>query len=222
MAKKATTAKDKPNQGFITSLSRFHTVKRIEKATDQWTRSLQDAHAKWVKAPVDDAKTLFGDLKKAPRPTIDRMVADSRKQVSEFNQSSRRKIETWTQDGKELITKTKKAPANTLGGLIDDGKRRIAKLREETRDTANDIIKDLEKDARLAVDDLTAFSARQFDRIPGKKNMQKNIRERMASVPAQFNLPSKEDMENLMNGLKQLTAKVETLNQEQAACATGQ
>ncbi len=216
MTTKASSQKSKQNHGIVKSLSRFRTVKRLKKTSNQWINSLQDARHKLVKTPIDDAKSLITDLKKSPRKTIDRLVDDGRKQFADFNQATRRKIDRLAQDGKKIVGKAGKEPVKTINSVIDDGKQQFDKLQKNTIKTANDLMKDFEKDARLAADDLMAFSARQIDRIPGKKNAEAQIRRRMQAVPAQFNLPSKTDMDNLMNGVKQLTVKVDTLNKQHA------
>jgi polyhydroxyalkanoate synthesis regulator phasin len=53
-----------------------------------------------------------------------------------------------------------------------------------------------------------------LDNLPGKRNLQKKIEKRFKSLPRQFNMPSKHDINLLTGRLEALSVKVDNLGKE--------
>jgi len=79
------------------------------------------------------------------------------------------------------------------------------------------VVEGVEKDARLVVDDLVENGKKAFEKIPGKKAIEKRIDSGMKSIPKQLNLPNRKDIEKLNSSMKALSQKVEALNKQYAA-----
>jgi polyhydroxyalkanoate synthesis regulator phasin len=65
--------------------------------------------------------------------------------------------------------------------------------------------------------DVIDGSKKALNQVPGKQRIEKEISSRMEAIPAKFNLPSKKDIDGLVNRVKRLNAKVDALNKTQAA-----
>lgn len=141
--------------------------------------------------------------------------------------------------GKEFLNELKADPLKKIDDLIDDGKDAVKKTREErvgavkqrvkeTRtsvkkrfDTINTektkVVKGLESDARLIVEEAIEKGKKNLGRMPFKKNIEnieKRINKRMASLPSKLNLPSRDEIENLVNGIDGVNKKVDSLTKQ--------
>jgi polyhydroxyalkanoate synthesis regulator phasin len=56
-----------------------------------------------------------------------------------------------------------------------------------------------------------------LDRVPGKQRIEKELRSRIQTLPAQFNLPSKKDVDGLARRVNRLYKKVDALQRAVAA-----
>ncbi|MBC2736929.1 MAG: hypothetical protein HF981_21390, partial [Desulfobacteraceae bacterium] len=127
-------------------------------------------------------------------------------------------------DGKAFLTKAGKKPRQTLNDVLDDGKAKIEDLSEDTRSRMAELkaetrsfLEGIGKDARLVVDEVVSGSRQALDRIPGKQRIEKEVRSRIRTLPAQFNLPSKKDIDDLARRANRLNKKVEALQRAVAA-----
>jgi hypothetical protein len=56
-----------------------------------------------------------------------------------------------------------------------------------------------------------------LDKVPGKQKLEKAVRIRIRRLPAQFNLPSKKDVDGLARRVGTLNKKVDALHRAVAA-----
>jgi polyhydroxyalkanoate synthesis regulator phasin len=56
-----------------------------------------------------------------------------------------------------------------------------------------------------------------LDKVPGKQKIEKAVRIRIRTLPAQFNLPSKKDIDGLARRVGALNKKVDALHRAVAA-----
>ena len=73
------------------------------------------------------------------------------------------------------------------------------------------------KDARLVVDEVVSGGRQVLDKVPGKQRIEKELRSRIQTLPAQLNLPSKKDIDGLARRVNRLNKKIEALQQAVAA-----
>jgi polyhydroxyalkanoate synthesis regulator phasin len=141
--------------------------------------------------------------------------------------------------GKDFLDELKADPIKKIDDLIDDGKDAVKKTREkrfgavkqrvkETRtsmkkrfDTINTektkVVKGIENDAKLIVEEAIELGKKNIDRMPFKKNIEnieKTISKRMASLPSKLNLPSRDEIDNLVNGIDGVNKKVDSLTKQ--------
>ena len=60
-------------------------------------------------------------------------------------------------------------------------------------------------------------SHRALNQVPTTRKIEKEIASRLKALPAAFNLPSREEIDDLVLRVKQLNAKVDALNKIKAA-----
>jgi polyhydroxyalkanoate synthesis regulator phasin/DNA-dependent RNA polymerase auxiliary subunit epsilon len=193
--------------------SRYYVVRTAQDLRKNVTERVENYHQEFIKDPIESGKEFVGDLREDPRKTLNTLVDDSRKFVGGLKKDTRKRVDGVVAGGRKLYKKARKNPRKTFAGMMDDG-----------RDVAKDLIEDgksvmtgVEKDARIALSEIADSGKKALDNLPGKKKLQKTIVKRMKSVPAQFNLPTRKDMDTLMKRLEGLTTKIDTLAKEYAA-----
>jgi polyhydroxyalkanoate synthesis regulator phasin len=75
----------------------------------------------------------------------------------------------------------------------------------------------IEKDARIILDEMVDNGKKALDNLPVKKKFQKKIENRIKSVPLPFNLPTRKDINMLMDRLANLNTKIDTLGKAYTA-----
>ena len=207
-----------------TAKTRFYVVKTVQQARSRVTGKLDDYSQAYITQPIKSGKVLVTDLKAAPRKTLSAWLDDGKATIMDLNKETRSTVGGMIKDGKAFLTKAGKAPRQTLDGVLDDGKARIEDLRGDARSRVADLkadtrslIKGIGKDARLVVDEVITGGREVLDKVPGKQKIEKAVRRRIRTLPAQFNLPSKKDIDGLARRVSTLNKKVDALHRAVAA-----
>jgi vacuolar-type H+-ATPase subunit H len=207
-----------------TTKTRFYVIRTAQETRSQITDKLEEYSQNYINRPIQNGKERVTDLKDAPFKTLSAWIDDGKASITDLNQETRSKVGDLIKDGKAFLRKAGKEPRQTLNDVFDDGKTRIEDLREETRNRMAELKADtrslltgIGKDARLLVDEVVSGGRQALDKIPGKKKVEIEVRSRIRKLPAQFNLPSKKDLDGLARRVNRLNKKVEALHQEVAA-----
>jgi hypothetical protein len=207
-----------------TTKTRFYVIRTVQETRSRITDKLEDYSKAYITRPIKSSKEMVTDLKDAPFKTLSAWLDDGKATITDLNKETRSKVGGMIKDGKAFLTKAGKKPRQTLNGVFDDGKTRIEDLREDTRSRMAELKADtrsllagIGKDARLVVDDVVSGGRQTLDKIPGKKKIEKEVRSRIRKLPAQFNLPSKKDIDGLARRVNNLNKKVEELHRAVAA-----
>ena len=220
-------AKAKTSRGTrkkATTPTRFYVVRTAQETRSRVADKLEDYSQTYFTRPIKSGKALVTDLKTAPRKTLSAWIDDGKNTITELNKETRATVDGMIKDSKAFLTKAGKEPRQTLNGVWDDGKARIEDLREDTRSRMADLTADtrsllegIGKDARLVVDEAVSGGRQALDNIPGKQKIQKELRSRIQTLPGQFNLPSKKDIDALARRVSRLSKKIEDLHRDVAA-----
>lgn len=220
----AQAKKSRGTQKKRTDKTRFYIVKTVQETRNRVTDKLEDYSQTYFARPIKSGKAMVKDLKKAPRKTLSTWLEDGKATITDLNQETRSTVGDMIKDGKAFLTKAGKEPHQTLNDVLDDGKAKIEDLREDTRSRMADfkadtrsLLEGIGKDARLVVDEVVAGGRQALDKVPGKQKIEKEVRSRIQTLPAQFNLPSKKDIEGLVRRVNRLNKKVEELHRAVAA-----
>lgn len=202
--------------------TRFYMVKKVQETRADLTAKLEDYNRKYLTQPMESGKTFVTDLKAEPRKTIGQLIEDSKAQVTDIKKDTWNRLDGLGKDGRELLTKASKHPRETVKDLLDDGKGRVKDIRNQTKeklqsiaDEFKEIKKGVKKDAGLLMSDAIEGSKKAIDQVPGKQRMEKEISSRIEAIPGKLNLPSKKDIDSLVNRVKRLNTKVDALNKAQ-------
>ena len=204
--------------------NRFYVVKTVQDAKTRLTQKLEDYNDKFIAQPLKTGKTFATDLKAEPRKTAAKLVDDGKARITDLNKETRTRIETLAKDGKAFLTKAGKEPRKTITSLVDDGKDLVEELRHNTQEKIEGLSIDLKifregvaKDTRMVIDEVIDSGNKALNRVSVKQRIEKEISSRMETIPAKFNLPSKQDVDGLVRRVKELNTKVTALSKTQVA-----
>ena len=193
--------------------SRFYVVRTIQDVRKNVTDRVENYHQELIKDPLESGKEFVESLRDDPRQTLNNLVDDSVRLAGDLKTDATKKFNGIVADGRKLYQKTTKNPRKTFIGIVDDGREFAEDMLEEGKS----IIKGIEKDARVALDEIVDRGKKALDDMSVKKKVQMKIEKHITSVPLQFNLPTRKDMDLLMDRLERLNTKVDTLSKEYAA-----
>ena len=220
----AQAKKSRSTQKKRTTKTRFYIVRTVQETRNRVTDKLEDYSQTYIERPIKNGKALVKDLKKAPRKTLSAWIDDGKANITDLNKETRATVNDILKDGKAFLTKAGKEPRQTLDEVLDDGKAKIDDLRQDTRSRMADlkadtrsVIEGISKDARLVVDEVVTGGKQALDKVPGKLKIEKEVRSRIRTLPAQFNLPSKKDIDGLARRVGTLNKKVDALHRAVAA-----
>ena len=221
MAKAKTS---RTNRKKRTNQTKFYVIRTVQETRGRVADKLEDYSQTYIRRPLKNGKEMVTDLKAAPRKTLSAWLDESKTTITDLNKETRASIDDMIKDGKAFLTKAGKQPRQTLNGVLDDGKARLEDLRADTRSRLADLTADTRsvlegvgKDARLVVDEVVSGGRQVLDKVPGKQRIEKELRSRIQTLPAQLNLPSKKDIDGLARRVNRLNKKIEALQQAVAA-----
>ena len=224
MAQATKTKRDSKGKSTPKAKTRFYVVKTTRQAKKNLARRLDAYNQKFIYKPLGRGKTLACDFKKEPGKTIDDLFEDGKAYITDLNKETRSTVGGMIKDGNAFLSKAGKAPRQTLSGVLADGKSLIVDIREDTRERMDalkaetqSLLNGIGKDSRLAVDEVVTGGKHTLDKITGKLKIEKEVRSRIRTLPAQFNLPSKRDINGLARRVNRLNKKVDALHRAVAA-----
>ena len=192
------------------AVSRFYVVRSIQDARKNMTERVENYHQEFIKDPIQSGKEIVEDFKDDPRKAMDNLVDDGRKLMGDLKKDSKKKVNGVVADSKKLYKKARKNPRKTFNNMLDDGRD----FAEDLLEDGKSFMKGIEKDARIVLDEMADNSKKALDKLPGKKVIQKKLDKRIKSLPKQFNLPTRKDMNLLLGRLEDLNTKIDTLGKE--------
>jgi len=107
--------------------------------------------------------------------------------------------------------------AKTVAGMkekIDKTKSKVRKKIEKINLETKKVYKGIENDAKLIVEDFIAMGKKNLDKLPIKKTIEKKISDSINAIPSKLNLPSKDEIENLVVGIDGVNKKVDDLHKQ--------
>jgi F0F1-type ATP synthase membrane subunit b/b' len=174
--------------------SRFYIAKTLHEAKEKIEGKVKTYNEKYVKKQVENGREFITELKADPVKRIDDLIDDSRDAIkrvrSERMESLQKRVDT-----------TKK-----------DVRKKMNRVNKETRT----IYKGIGNDAKLIVEDIVALGKKSLDKMPMKKTIEKKISHGIDTIPSKLNIPSKEEIDNLVKGIDGVSKKVDALNKEYA------
>jgi polyhydroxyalkanoate synthesis regulator phasin len=193
--------------------SRFYVVRSIQDARKNMTERVEKYHQEFIKDPIQSSKEVLDDFKDDPRKAMDNLVEDSRRFMGDLKKDSQKKVDGIVADGRKFYKKAKKNPRKTFNNMVDEGRDFAEGMLEDGKS----FLKGIEKDARIVLEEMTDSGKKALDNLPGKKKIQRKLENRIESLPKQFNLPTRKEINLLMGRLEDLSTKINALGKEIAA-----
>lgn len=186
----------KAKKGVKKQHSKSYIVRTMREASDELKERAESYRDKFIAKPVKLSREFMEDLKNDPRNTLEDLIDDGKEFVEDIRTESRDRIDEFMADGKSFFKKVKKTPRKIMDEFIDDSREFVTELKNDTRDRFDGYVDD------------------------GKEvieGIKKRINSRMKTVPSRLNLPSRVEIENLMNGIKAVDKKVDTISRQYRA-----
>ncbi|MCP3873257.1 MAG: hypothetical protein GY699_08915 [Desulfobacteraceae bacterium] len=174
--------------------SKFYIAKTIKDARKKIETKIKTVNEKYVKKQLENGREFFSELKSDPIKRIDDLIDDSK---DALNKTKDDRFKAWQKAAKTAKT---------------DARKRFKKINIEGKK----VYKGIENDAKLLVDDFIEISKKNIERIPMKKTIEKKIASTIESIPSKLNLPSKDEIDNLVSGIDGVNKKVDALNKQYA------
>lgn len=172
--------------------SKFYVAKTVTEVREKIEKKMKTYNEKFVKKQLENGREFLTELKADPVKRIDDLI----------------------DDGKDALKKAKTVRMESLRKKVDttkgDVRKRIDKINLETKK----VYKGIENDAKLIVEDFIAMGKKNLDKLPLKKTIEKKISAGINAIPSKLNLPSKEEIENLVIGIDGVNKKVDALNKQ--------
>lgn len=174
--------------------SRFYIVNKMNETRKKFEGKVNTYNDKHIKKHLENGRDFISELKADPVKRIDDLIDDS----------------------KDAFKKAKSQRMGALQKKVNTTKKDVQKKIKQINNDTRTIYKGIENDAKLVVDDLVALGKKNLDKIPMKKTIEKKISHGINTIPAKLNLPSKEEIDNLVTGLDGVNKKVDDLNKQYA------
>ena len=198
------------NQPRKKASSRFYVVRSFQDVRKNMNERMQKYHRDFIKDPLQSGKEVLDDFREDPRKAMDTLVDDSRRFVGDLRKEAQKKVNGAVVDGKKFYKKASKNPRKTFNSMVDDSRDKAEELIEDGKTFMNGV----EKDARIVLDEAVDSGKKALNNLPGKKKIQNEIEKRFKSLPQQFNMPSRNDINLLTGRLEALSVKLDTLEKE--------
>ncbi len=174
--------------------SRFYIAKTINEAKEKIETKVKTYNEKYVRKQVENGREFITELKADPVKRIDDLIDDSR----------------------DAIKRVRVERMETLQKKVDTTKKDVRKKIERVNRETRTVYKGIENDAKLIIEDILALGKKSLDKMPMKKTIEKKISHGIDAIPSKLNIPSKEEIDNLVTGIDGVNKKVDALNKEYA------
>jgi len=184
------TAKDTKEE--MESKSRFYLVKTAKQARGQIENRLKDINEKYVKKQYKMGKEFMDELKADPVKRIDDLI----------------------DDGKDVVKKTREQRIGAVRQTVKKTRTHVQKRFDTINTEGKKVYEGIESDARIIVEEAMAMGKKKLDRIPFKKDLEEKFSKSMTFIPSKLNLPSREEIDNLVSGIDGVNKKVDALSKQ--------
>jgi hypothetical protein len=172
--------------------SRFYIAKTINEAKEKIETKVKTYNEKYVKKQVENGREFITELKADPIKRIDDLIDDSR----------------------DAIKKVRSERLGTLQKKMDATKKDVRKKIERVNKETRTVYKGIGNDAKLIIEDIVALGKKNLDKLPLKKTIGKKLSRGIDAIPSKLNIPSKEEIDNLVTGIDGVNKKVDALNKQ--------
>lgn len=172
--------------------SRFYIVKTARQTREKIEDRLKKVNEKYVQKQFETGREFIDELKADPIKKIDDLI----------------------DDGKEAVKKNREKRVDAVKQTVKKTRTTVKKRLDNMKTGRTKVVKGIQNDARLIAREALAMGKKNLNRIPFKKDLEEKISKGMASIPSRLNLPSRDEVDNLVNGIDGVNKKVDALNKQ--------
>jgi hypothetical protein len=140
-------------------------------------------------------ETITGKVKYYNEKYLEKTIEKGKKKVKDYNEKYLSKS---IDKGKDYF----EGPYKKMTGAISDARKKARKI---------------EKDAGKRFDAFVADGRKFISRIPMLEGIEKKVNEKMRSIPAMVNMPSKGEIEKLTLAMESLSNNIEALQKQKSS-----
>ena len=174
--------------------SKFYVVNTVADAREKIETKVKTVNEKYLKKQLESGKKFYTELKDSPKKRIDDLIGE----------------------GKDSLKKARQTRVDSIQEKVRTTKTDVKKKLDALSDRSQKIYNGLENDAKMIIEDVIEMGKKNLDKIPMKKTVEEKINAGIDAIPAKLNLPSKEEIDNLVAGIDGVSKKVDALNKEYA------
>lgn len=175
-----------------TTESKFYVAKTVNEMKEKIESKVKTINEKFVKKQLETGRDFLTELKADPVKRIDDLIDDSKDAIKKARAA---RMKTW----QKKVNTTK-----------NDVRKKLDRINLETQK----VYEGIGHDARLIVEDFIALGKKNLDKLPLKKTIENKISAGIGSIPSKLNLPSKDEIDNLVAGIDGVNKKVDALNKQ--------
>jgi len=172
--------------------SKFYIAKTVVEMKEKIKKKVETYNEKFVKKQLENGREFLTELKADPVKRIDALI----------------------DEGKDTLKKAKAVRMGNIQKKVDKTKNDVRKKIEEINLETKKVYKGIGNDAKLIVEDFIAMGKKNLDKLPMKKTIEKKISASINAIPSKLNLPSKDEIENLVIGIDGVNKKVDALHKQ--------
>ena len=191
--------------------TRYATLRTVRETRESLERRAKEYKTALVNKNMDRGRDLLTDFRKKPYDTLDGILADSRDFVRNLSEKSGKTFENVKEETRAWVRKSAGHPFKTLGNAAGSLRRDADQALEKLASARKKAAKDLERDFRLAISDIKDLRKKGMDRLPTKTGLTNAVKNRIASLPGVLNLPSRTEIDDLIQGIEGIEKKIDGL-----------
>jgi polyhydroxyalkanoate synthesis regulator phasin len=174
--------------------SRFYIAKTLGDAREKIEKTVKTYNDKYVKKQLETGREFITELKADPVKRIDDLI----------------------DDGRDAIKRVRSERMDTLQKKINTTQKEVRQKMDRITKETRTVYKGIGNDAKLIVEDMLALGKKSLAKMPLKKSIEKRISHGIDAIPSKLNIPSKEEIDNLVKGLDGVSKRLDALNKEYA------
>ncbi len=152
-----------------------------------------------------DVKT---DAKEETGFSITEMIKNAKDTATKtYNDYNDKYVKKNIETGKEFAEKQYKK----VSDIAEKNYKKVSDIAEKNYKKVSEIVEKRVKTTRESVDEYTGSWKKYITELPMVQTVEQNISDGLNKVPALMNLPGKNDIEKLIEGLETLNGKVDAL-----------
>lgn len=185
-------------------------------ATKKITKTSKKESRFYIAKTINEAKEKIENKVKTYNENVKKQVENGREFITELKADPVKRVDDLIDDSRDAIKKVRSDRMKTIQKKVDTTKKDVRKKIERINKETRAIYKGIGNDAKLIIEDILALGKKNLDKMPMKKRIEKKISHGIDAIPSKLNIPSKEEIDNLVAGIDGVNKKVDALNKEYA------